>query len=110
LKKLIASRKLKRRCIVCNTEFEKGDVYYKKRMVYVERAWRHSVIFTLEMLMCPKCKFEEEQHNIRFSKFQETCTHPDKFIKTKWSYIPGEYVKEPDYDFCSLCDKKLGGD
>jgi hypothetical protein len=110
LKKLIASRKLKRRCIVCDAGFEKGNVYYTKRVVYEDCSWTPKYLVAYEMLICPRCKYKEEQHSKRFKHFQEVCTHPDKFVETAWSYIPGECVKEPDFDFCRLCVKKLGGD
>lgn len=35
--------------------------------------------------------------------FKRKCKHPQKFIDTVWRYIPGECVKEPDYDRCMLC-------
>jgi hypothetical protein len=105
LKRLIASRKLRRRCIACNAEFKKGDVCYRERKVYTD--WG---VIAFEALICPKCKHKQAQHNTRFEEFQSKCTHPDRFVETKWSYIPGECIKEPDYDYCRLCNKTLGGD
>lgn len=102
MKRLVATRKLKRKCIYCDREFSKGNVYYKERKVFTD--W---VVMAFETLMCPKCKYKQEQHDKRFKLFQNKCVHPDKFKETAWSYITGEYVKEPDYDFCRLCGKIL---
>jgi uncharacterized protein (DUF2225 family) len=102
MKRLIASRKLKRTCVVCNTKFKKGNVYYRDRKVCAD--W---VVMAFETLMCPKCKYKARAHDIRFKEFEMFCTHPEKFCETAWSYITGECVKEPDYGFCTLCGKTL---
>ncbi len=55
------------------------------------------------------CALHEEQYcgeydspnQQRIRQFQKDCPH--KNIDTKYSYIPGEAVKEPDYDFCMDC-------
>jgi hypothetical protein len=102
MKRLIASRKLLRKCICCNKEFKKGDVYYRERKVFTD--W---VVMAFETLMCPKCKYKAEQHDKRFKQFMEICIHPPKFCETAWHYITGECVQEPDYEFCILCGKIL---
>jgi hypothetical protein len=107
MKRFVASRLLKRTCSYCNTKFKKGDVYYCRREVYKDCGWGPHKLAAFETLICPKCKYKQGSHNIRFKEFQMFCSHPNKFIKTVWSYIPGECVKEPNYDFCSLCGKTL---
>ena len=102
MKRLIAKRKLKRCCQECEIHFKKGDVYYKVREVY-----KDINICAYEFLLCPKCKYKLEQHNKRYKEFKKHCEHPGKFIETEWCYIPGECVKEPDYDYCRLCGKIL---
>ena len=102
MKRLIAKRRLKRRCQECGKSFKKGDVYYKVRKVFAD-----VTICAFEFLICPKCKYKSEQHNKRYKKFQKQCEHPQEFIDTQWCYIPGESVMEPDYDYCRLCGKIL---
>lgn len=102
MRKLIASRNLKRHCEFCNKEFIKGQVYYKKRIILSEDR-----IYSYESLICPKCKFKMEQHFKRFQAFKEKCVHPKEFIATEYSYIQGEAVKEPSYNYCQLCGKVL---
>jgi Zn finger protein HypA/HybF involved in hydrogenase expression len=110
MKRLIATRKLKRKCECCQREFLKGDVYYKQRIVSVFDDWVVSqkvVIRAYEYYLCPKCKYKNGAQEQRFRLFREKCQHPKKFIETAWRYIPGECVQEPDYDQCRLCGKKL---
>ena len=38
-------------------------------------------------------------------KKQASCTHEN--VETVWSYIPGEAVKEPNYDVCVDCNLHL---
>ena len=102
MKRLIAKRRLKRCCQECGKSFKKGDVYYKVRKVFVDE-----IVCAFEFLICPKCKYKMEQHNKRYKKFQKHCEHPQEFIDTQWCYIPGECVKEPNYDYCRLCGKIL---
>ena len=105
MKRLIASRKLKRTCECCGRHFTKGNVYYKNREVYPIE-WSNGIM-AVEYLMCPKCKWKEGRHKARYKEFQKHCTHPEEFAETEWSYIPGECVKEPDYDYCRLCGERF---
>lgn len=101
MKKSIAPRKLKRTCIYCNHTFCKGEVYYKERKVIAEG----DEIIAYEYLVCPKCKYQHMQHEKRFNKFCDGCKHPIK--QEIWSYIPGEYIKQPDHLECLICGKKV---
>lgn len=101
MKRLIAGKKLKHKCIYCNKEIIKGDVYYRHREVFEE----DEMIFAWQYVVCPKCKYKQEQQDKRFNEFKRKCKHPQKFIDIVWCYIPGECVKEPDYDRCMLCGK-----
>ena len=92
LKRLVAKRKLQRKCILCGKGFKKGEVYYKFRTVINEGA-----IIAYEYTVCPKCKYENEQHAKRFESFQERCDHPDWAKRTRYSYM------SIDYDYCGLC-------
>ena len=103
MKRLIASRKLKRTCGRCRQPFAKGNVYYKNREVYPLEFG----CMALEYLMCPKCKWKEDQSKIRYEIFQKHCICPEEFTETEWSYIPGECVKEPDYSYCRLCGRRF---
>lgn len=105
MKKLIASRKLKRTCEHCGRGFIKGNVYYKIREVFTEEYDQYIAAF--EYLKCPKCKWKEDRHKERYEIFQKNCPHPEEFAETEWSYIPGECVKEPDYDYCRLCGERF---
>lgn len=100
MKRLIAKRKLKSKCIDCNCSFEKGNVYYKTREVFEE----YGKIYVNEYITCPKCKYKNEQHKKRYEKFKEKCTHPDWAIDTKYTV---ERCPSPDYDYCRLCGKTL---
>ena len=102
LKRLIASRKLNRKCVYCNKNFRKGNVYYKLREVYTDYK-----VKAFESIVCPKCNYKNENHKKRFELFKEKCIHPLDFVETEWSYITGECVKEPNYDYCRLCGKIL---
>jgi len=64
-------------------------------------------IMAFEYLLCPRCKWKEDRHKELYKEFQKKCTHPEKFAETEWSYIPGECVKEPDYDYCRLCGERF---
>jgi hypothetical protein len=103
MKRHIASRKLVRKCDYCGVEFSKGDVYHTER--YVIKEWSKVMAWT--SYTCPKCEYKNEQHDKRFKRFQGICNHPNNFIETVWSYIPGECIKEPDYDKCTLCGATL---
>ena len=104
MKRLIATRKLKRTCEGCGKSFKKGEIYYKQRKIYFfEDGYGSFKVLADEFLICPKCKYKKEQRLKRYKEFQKVCVHPERFIETEWSYIPGECVKEPDYDHCLLC-------
>lgn len=105
LKRLIASRKLKRACTHCGKNFVKGNVYYRIREVFAGGYDQHIAAF--EHLMCPSCKWRREQREVRYKEFQKKCTHPEEFSDTEWDYIPGECVMEPRYDYCRLCGEKF---
>jgi DNA-directed RNA polymerase subunit RPC12/RpoP len=51
------------------------------------------------------CKNENSPHQKAIVKKQEECLHEN--TELIWSYIPGEAVKEPDYDQCIDCGKRL---
>ena len=103
MKRLIAHRKLKNTCVTCERQINKGDVYYKKRVVFAEdgivRAW--------DAIECPKCYRQRMETEKRYVEFQKTCTHPNSFQDTHYTYIPGEAVMEPSHDYCLLCGKTL---
>jgi hypothetical protein len=102
MKRLVASRKLKRTCIYCNRSFIRGDVYYKVREVYdIDECG----IVACEYLICPRCHYHDNEQRRRYKAFKEKCSHPENFRRTKYRYIPGECVQEPDYDYCDLCGK-----
>lgn len=97
----VASRRLKRRCEYCDTRFFKGDVYYLHR--YFSRY--DEEIIAYEYLVCAKCKYKRNDWEERYEKFKNKCKHPKEFIETIYDYIPGEAVKQPEYDVCTLCGK-----
>lgn len=103
MKRKIASRKLKRVCEYCGRGFKKGDVYYINRYVFsdIDR------VIAFEFLICPKCKWKSEQRKARKATLPERCKHP--IIHTEYSYIPGECVMEPAYDYCAICGQVIEG-
>lgn len=101
MKRLTAFRKLKRPCICCNRTFKKGEIYYLKRTVFEE----DREVFANECLICPKCKYKQEQQVIRFKIFKPKCQHKIRY--DVWSYIPGEAVMEPNHTECLVCGKWL---
>lgn len=106
LKRLIAKRTLQRQCAHCRKSFRKGEVYYKKRTVFFDN---DGTMFSNEWLICSKCKYKIEEHFKRFEGFKTRCIHPGWAIETEYSYMPGECVQEPDYDYCRLCGQiRLG--
>lgn len=102
MKRLIAKRKLRRKCDFCNRGFKKGDVYYKERIVIV---W--DKITGVDVYICPRCKYEEERREKRFARFKENCEHPEEFREMQYRYISGEAVKEPSHEACRLCGKTV---
>jgi hypothetical protein len=103
VKRKIASRKLKRTCNECNRSFIKGDVYYIRRKVFDDYGGLGIIAF--EFLECPKCRYKKVKHAERFEKFKPNCHHP--IFHEVWSYIPGEYVMQPDHDECDVCGEWL---
>lgn len=98
MKRLAAKRILKRTCECCNKTINKGEIYYKQRFIY-----DNDIIYAYNKYMCAKCYYKMNKHNNRYEKFKKECTHPNNFIKTKWHYIPGECIMEPNYNYCLLC-------
>jgi len=103
MKRLIAKRKLKFGCDQCRKPILKGHIYYRKRNVFTE----DSEIFGYTLNYCPKCKYENKKRELRFENFKKKCTHPEEFINTVYTYIPGEAVKEPSHSECGLCGNIL---
>lgn len=99
----MAKRKLKRKCIICNKDFQKGDIYYRHREVVEE----DGSIYAGEYIICPKCNWKEKRQIERYKAFKVKCEHPDWAIETHYDYIPGECVMEPKYDYCRLCGKNV---
>jgi hypothetical protein len=99
VKRKIASRKLKRRCLYCDKSFIKGEVYYLRRIVIAE----FGEVFADEYLVCPRCKYYNERKGERYKRFVESgkCHHP--ITDLIWTTIPGEYVKEPSHTECLVC-------
>lgn len=105
MKLLVAKRRLKHGCDQCRKPILKGHVYHRKRKVFVDDIF--GGVYGYSINYCPKCKYRNEQREIRFEKFKKVCTHPEKFIKEVWTYIPGEAVKEPSHCECMLCGSLL---
>lgn len=103
MKRLIAKRRLKTGCVQCKKIISKGQVYFKKRTVFTD----DGKVFGFETTYCPKCKYRNEQREMRFKKFKAKCNHPKDSINEVWTYIPGEAIKQPDYCECMLCGTRL---
>lgn len=103
MKKLVTKRRLKNGCDQCKKPILKGDIYYRKSLALV--AEKRISGFTITY--CPKCKYRNDQHNLRYGRFTDKCTHPESFIDEIWTYIPGEAVKEPSHCVCILCGSYL---
>lgn len=98
MKRIVASRKLKRRCDCCNRGFSKGDIYYHERTVW---AWSQDV-YAYNNTYCPKCHYKIINHQARYEAFKQKCDHRNpKFIVE----VYGE--NEPLYDICKLCGNKF---
>jgi hypothetical protein len=102
-KRQVARMKLRRTCVYCGKHFNKGEVYYRHREVAKEDGF----VLAYEYLICPRCNYKHIQSARRFERFKERCTHPPIFIGTKYSYIPGECIQEPDYNYCRLCGQVI---
>lgn len=104
MKRLIAKRRLQRKCAYCNGSFKRGEVYYKEREVSVEFSIEDGEqVHAFEWLTCPKCKYQMGRSNARLKRFKKACAHPSWAIETIYRYIPGEAVKEPSHSICRLC-------
>ncbi len=103
MKKKIAYRKLRTKCIYCDKGFNKGEVYYSKREVTVE----DGKVIAYEYKVCPRCKYTREQREIRFNEFKKRCKHPEEFQVDNYGYIPGECIKQIEYSNCMLCGKTV---
>jgi hypothetical protein len=93
VKRLVAKRKHKVKCIHCGREILKGDVFYRYRSVFSDDKKYNPHITTFQIEMCAKCQREREQHDIRYNKFQTNCTHPEIF--RSYDYYGDRY--------CELC-------
>ena len=51
------------------------------------------------------CWHPKSPHQKNIVKKQALCEH--KHTETQYRYIPGEAVKEPDYDLCIDCGKHV---
>lgn len=104
MKRMIASRKLKRKCDRCGKGFAKGDVFYHERKVWTETIGIRDEVFAYNYTECAPCKYKHEDHMLRYGEFITTgCKHPSKFIEMQYRYIPGEAVMEPSHEECALC-------
>jgi len=102
MKRKIASRRLKRKCVCCGKTFVKGEVYYIDRKVFV----CEDEVFAYEWLVCARCKYYEERGKERRKHFIESgrCHHP--FKREVWTPIPGEEWRyEPHHRECTICGK-----
>lgn len=100
MKRKVASRKIKRKCVHCNDSFVKGEVYYTKRVVFTE----HGEVFADEYITCPKCKYKYERQAERYAVFIESgaCKHP--VTDMVWRTMVGEdYAMEPSHMECFVC-------
>ena len=108
VKRLVAKRRLKHGCDQCRNPILKGHIYYRKRTVFQDYDTIDKCgIFAVTTTYCPKCKYTNEQRNVRFEKFKKECKHPKEFINEVWTYVPGEAVKEPSHCECMLCGSYL---
>lgn len=103
MKSFVAKRRLKHGCDQCRKPILKGQVYYRKRFVFTDDMG----VYGSNLTYCPKCKYSNEQQELRYEKFRDKCRHPEEFINEVWTYIPGETVKEPSYCECMLCGSYL---
>jgi len=87
------------RCISCGELITKGSVYYSEKTAFKE----DGKFYSGEIKWCPKCKYKHDRSKARFESFKLKCHHP--LIDTKYDYIPGEAVMEPQYDYCLICGK-----
>jgi len=93
-------------CFDCDKVIPKDTVYYVIKHMYHDIDCKPN-FGSIEVKQCPKCLYEEKCHYKRYADFTKRCEHLRKFIDTVYDYIPGEAVKEPQYDQCLLCGKVL---
>ena len=105
VKRIPKSRK-EHECFECGKVIPKRTVYYLIKHIYRDIDCEPN-FGSIEVKQCPKCLYKEKCHHERYADFTKRCEHPKKFIDTVWDYIPGEAVKEPQYDQCLLCGKVL---
>lgn len=91
-------------CQICGQIIGKCKVYYRIKEFYPPYDGNDKP-FSYETSVCPKCKHKEERSKERLERFKEHCPH--KVTTTMYRCIPGECVKEPDYELCLVCGKRL---
>ncbi|MCK9526078.1 MAG: hypothetical protein M0R49_09145 [Limnochordia bacterium] len=105
VKKLIAKRKLRRKCDHCKRVINKGEVFYKERKVHQD--WDTGQIYGFDFYYCPKCLWKIRNHDKRRAEFIKNCKHPERFRDMQYSYMPGEAIMEPSHEECMLCGQRV---
>ncbi|MGF6352452.1 hypothetical protein ABIE27_000348 [Paenibacillus sp. 4624] len=93
---LIAKRKIKLPCAICNKKISKGECYWKDRRYYND----DDGFGTVEWHYCPRCKYKEEDRSFRMIDLHMRCSHPPAFV---------HYEGDPDnYNghVCGICNAK----
>ncbi len=98
IKRIIKAQK-DHQCSICGKKIEKGSTYYSEKTAFKE----DGKFYSSEIKWCPKCKYKNDRSKARFESFKVKCHHP--LIDTKYNYIPGEAVMEPQYDYCLICGR-----
>ena len=95
MKLLVAKRKIKMSCAICNTHFKKGDCYWKDKRYYNDDEGFGSV----EWHYCPRCKYKEEDRAFRMMDLHMRCSHPPAFV-----HFEGD---PDDYNgyVCTICSE-----
>lgn len=97
--KRIAKSAKQHNCFSCGKVIPKGSPYYLEKDV----DFFEGEVYAERYRICPKCNFTSKRSAERFQRFKPECHHP--IVDTVYRYIPGESVKEPDYDRCLICGK-----